>query len=158
MATACGGGGGDAAPAPAGPPAGTPAPAGNGFSLADIEACPTSEAIIESNNWYAACLVGKTLKGKDPITSEACELRFKPNGVFEYAKNGAVISTTPPFSQWEFGNGQYNNSKAVSNAKRYFHAKLDGQKTSLNPDVAYTLYRVDISSVPTLSHQIIVSS
>jgi hypothetical protein len=146
LATACGGGGGgDAAPAPAGPPAGTPAPAGNGFSLADIEACPTSEAIIDSTNWYTACLVGKTLKGKDPITSEACELRLKPNGVFEYAKNGVVISTTPPISQWEVVDGTYSNYKPVGSDRRFFGAKLSGEKTSSAPSNLPTIfYKIDI--------------
>jgi hypothetical protein len=146
LATACGGGGGggDAAPAVAPPPAGgTPQPAGDVAIAADLAACPTSEANIGSNNWHTVCLVGKRLVGKDPITSEACELRFKPNGVFEYAKNGVVISTTPPFSQWQESYGQYLNFLS-SGGKRFFKASLDGRTPSNNSSVADIIYKIEL--------------
>jgi hypothetical protein len=152
LATACGGGGGgDAAPVAAAPPAGTPAPgpapapAGDVAVLADIEACPAAASLISSSNWYTQCLVGKRLVGKDPITSEACELRLKANGVFEYVKNGMILSTTKPVSEWLNSSGGANVGGSYSNqlsgsagSFRLFGARLTGGVYSATgPALAY---------------------
>jgi hypothetical protein len=130
LATGCGGGGGGgdspAAPPAGGPPAGSPPAPSDVANLANIEACPASENPITSKDWHTVCLVGKRLVGKDPITSQACELRFKANGVFEYAKNGVVIKTTPAFSTWRSTDGTYMNSFNVGAGFRFFSASLKG--------------------------------
>jgi len=142
LATACGGGGGGDSPAappagspPAGsPPAGSPPAASDVATLADIEACPAVASLITDTTWYTKCLVGKRLVGKDAITSEACELRFKAGGVFEYVKNGVVLSTTKPVSEWKNAtsgianvNGTYvNQLSAAAGNFRLFGATLRG--------------------------------
>jgi hypothetical protein len=159
LATACGGGGGGGSdPGAAVPPAGTPAPgsapapAGDVAVLADIEACPAAASLISSTNWYTQCLVGKRLVGKDPITSEACELRLKAGGVFEYVKNGVVLSTTKPVSEWldSFGaadvNGSYVNYLNGSPVNyRIFLASLRGvvYSAEAGPVLRYS-FQIDI--------------
>jgi hypothetical protein len=133
VATACGGGGGgDAAPPAGSPPAGSPPAASDVVTLADIEACPAVEPGISNTTWYTNCLVGKRLVGKDSISSEACELRLKAGGVFEYAKNGVVVYATK-LSDWKNGDGTPNASgfyanqlSAAAGNFRLFKASLRG--------------------------------
>jgi hypothetical protein len=150
LATACGGGGGgDSSAAP--PAGGPPAAASDVATLADIEACPAVGSYIKDTTWYTKCLVGKRLVGKDAITGEACELRLKAGGVFEYAKNGVVLSTTKPVSEWKLDGGLasvdgfYTNSLISSpvGSNRILKASLFG---GYNPTPStYLGYSFDIT-------------
>jgi hypothetical protein len=147
VATACGGGGGgDAAP-----PTGSPQAASDVATLADIEACPAADSYEKDTTWYTKCLVGKRLVGKDANTSEACELRLKAGGIFEYVKNGVVLSTTKPVSEWKLFNGLasvdgfYTNSLISSSvgSNRILKASLFGGYNP-TPDT-YLGYSFDIT-------------
>ncbi len=156
VATACGGGGGggDAAPPAGSPPAGSPPagspPASDVTTLADVVACPAS-GVITSTTWYTNCLVGKRLVGKDTISGEACELRLKAGGVFEYVKKGVVTYATK-FSDWKNGDGSsnafgtYNNGVAPASDFRLFSASLRG---STSDPVAnkFDSYEFDIDTL-----------
>jgi hypothetical protein len=126
------------APAPpANPPAGTP-PAGNVATLADFEACPDVLGFLEpSTTWVPTCLVGKRIVGtgptkfNDPISpTVSCELLFKPDGSFEYTKDGMLFATTQPYTGWKDLVGVYNSNinsyKAGTNDIWIFQAKLGG--------------------------------
>jgi hypothetical protein len=152
LATACGGGGGGVAAPPAGsPPTGSPPAASDVVTMVDIQACPAADSYEKNTTWYTKCLVGKRLVGKDAITSEACELRLKAGGVFEYVKNGVVLSTTKPVSEWKLSNGDasldglYTNSLIASSvgSNRTFKASLFG---GYNPTpTTYLGYSFDIT-------------
>jgi hypothetical protein len=118
LATACGGGGGDAAtvagngspvagtpaPGPTPTPGTTPTPA-DVATFADIEACPLS-ALKSSIDWPKTCLVNKRLVG---ITAESeyaaikvpCGLFLGIDGVFEATRNGVLLFKTKPYAEWK---------------------------------------------------------
>jgi hypothetical protein len=154
LATACGGGGGGdntaaVTPTPVGTtptPTPTPVPINSDVAtLADIAGCPISSATISSANWYSACLVGKRLVGKDTITSEACELRLKAGGLFEYVKNGVVVIASPPNTQWASGSGLYSNNRGSASGQLNFYGYMlfSALDPSTNSTVFYT-FKINI--------------
>jgi hypothetical protein len=151
LASGCGGGGGTIATT-------TPIQTGTGVmvtpvpaiidvgTLADIEACPPSSG-VRTETWYKNCLVGKRLPGKDPVTGESCELRLKAGGVFEYAKGGIVLVTTPPISQWTDSIGDYRNEVTISE-QRLFGASLSGANPATNDIFAFYVFIRDSKRFP----------
>ncbi len=150
--TACGGGGGGDAAPPAGsppagsPPAGSPPPASDVANLADIAACPQVADGISTSDWYKNCLVGKRLVGKDAISGEACELRLKAGGVFEYVKNGVVLRTTRPVAEWTGTvNGFYANElNTTAGNFTLFKASLRGSYNTLPTGGTFESYNFSI--------------
>lgn len=123
---------------PAGsPPAGSP-PASSVASLADFEACPdVPGSLAPSTTWAPTCLVGKRIVGTGPAQFNAttsptvsCELLFKPDGSFEYTKDGMLFAATQPYTGWKDLVGVYNSNinsyKAGTTGIWIFQAKLGG--------------------------------
>jgi hypothetical protein len=159
VATACGGGGGgDAAPPAGSPPAGSPPPAASDVvTLADIKACPNLPDVTTNTNWYN-CLVGKRLVGVDPFANnQVCQLSIKAGGVFEYSKNGAVVSTTRPVAEWVSPSGIYRNSTLAQPGTWFMLASISGSGlVTGQPSVAYNIElnikdAKSISTDPTLN-------
>jgi hypothetical protein len=146
VATACGGGGGGDAAPPAGsppagsPPAGSPPAASDVVTLADIKACPNVADTATNTNWYN-CLVGKRLVGVDPFANnQVCQLSIKAGGVFEYSKNGAVVSTTRPVAEWASPFGLYRNSTIAQPGTWFMLASISGSGlVTGQPSVAYNI-------------------
>jgi hypothetical protein len=118
----------------------SPGPTNNVATSTDIEACPSSTYFTSSSTWHVSCLAGKRLVGKDSVTGQACELRFKDNGVFEYVTNGVVTHTTPPSSQWLNSSGIYRNKLCTKSddSFRFFEGRLNGR--AFNPTTKYSEY------------------
>jgi hypothetical protein len=158
MVAACGGGGDAEAPPAAA--AGTPAPAVSNAKLVDLALCPAA-SLGRSTDWYKTCLVNKRLVGKTPDNSRfpdlpqlpvlPCAVTLRPDGVFDFIKNDAVIMATPPVSLWFETTGSYGNT-AGANGQRTFSATLSGlsDPSPNNPRQSYNL-SIQVVLAPDLS-------
>jgi hypothetical protein len=115
-------------------------------AYADILACPsTAPGATVNETWYP-CLVGKRFVGTDPKTGQICELRFQTNGVFGYAKEGVVISSTPPIANWTKINlGYYENSNRTlvdGSTIKTFDGEIGGYTAGPDPVDTPRVYAV----------------
>jgi hypothetical protein len=141
---ACGGGGGGGdTPGTPSPPSPPPAPP----SSSPIANCPNSDNLIESTQW-TNCLEGKILKGKDPLSAAACEVRFLAGTRIEYVHNGTTYASANP-ATWS--RGLYQNVDLGGrlllgslSASGVVPNEVNGPDLTIRPGTGEDLFKVEM--------------
>lgn len=106
------------------------------MTRATVESCPVTTNIVTTQ--WTSCLVDKRIVGVEPFTGNACEIRIKAGGIFEYVKNGVVTASTLPVAQLTSAFGQYTN-QLLSGDTRFFLASMSGRAPNTSTDYAVNI-------------------